>query len=184
MSWDEIPGWTDEWLLKVYDEAIIEAENGSVFVEIGTAFGRSAAYMATQILASKKKIQFFAVDPWAELSWLEPSLKAHVAKHGGFYEAFEACLNEHAPESKNVICPIRLKSETVALSMGPVEFCFIDADHDYESVKSDISAWRKNARILAGHDHISAFPEVQKAVSEAFPDGYERIGSCWRKVLA
>ena len=53
-----------------------------------------------------------------------------------------------------------------------LDFCFIDADHAYESVSKDIDAWRpkvKRGGILAGHDYIHepGFGVVQ-AVNERF----------------
>jgi hypothetical protein len=47
------------------------------------------------------------------------------------------------------------------------DIVYIDAEHDYESVKADIAAWKPKARhVLAGHDYHS-FPEVQRAVRDS-----------------
>jgi hypothetical protein len=49
---------------------------------------------------------------------------------------------------------------------GFFDIVYIDAEHDYESVKADIEAWRPKAKhILAGHDYNS-FPDVQRAVRD------------------
>jgi hypothetical protein len=52
-----------------------------------------------------------------------------------------------------------------------VDFVFIDADHEYESVKKDISAWYPKVRsggVIAGHDFHDGGLGVQRAVREFF----------------
>ena len=47
------------------------------------------------------------------------------------------------------------------------DIVYIDAEHDYESVKADIAAWRPKARhVLAGHDY-GCFPDVRRAVKDS-----------------
>ena len=53
-----------------------------------------------------------------------------------------------------------------------LDFVFIDAAHDYESVKQDIKAWLpkvKKGGVIAGDD-FSTWPDVAKAVNEIFPE--------------
>ena len=50
------------------------------------------------------------------------------------------------------------------------DFIYIDADHEYESVKKDIEAWIPRLRsggIIAGHDYIG-YRGVHDAVNERF----------------
>lgn len=52
---------------------------------------------------------------------------------------------------------------------GSLDVVYIDAAHDYESVKADILAWRpklKPGGILAGHDYGPHAPGVIQAVDE------------------
>ena len=63
-----------------------------------------------------------------------------------------------------------------------LDFVFIDAAHDYESVKKDINAWFpkiKKGGVIAGHDYTWC-ADVQKAVNEFFKGKtiYETEG-CW-----
>lgn len=49
------------------------------------------------------------------------------------------------------------------------DFVYIDASHDYESVKADLEAWWPVVTaqgILAGHDYDSTHPGVMRAVNE------------------
>jgi len=53
------------------------------------------------------------------------------------------------------------------------DFVFIDASHDYESVKADILAWLPKVKKdgwICGHDYeVENFPGVKQAVDELFP---------------
>lgn len=67
-----------------------------------------------------------------------------------------------------------------------LDFVFIDAAHDYESVKADILAWLpkvKNNGILAGHDYYPEHPEycgVYQAVHEIFDKKFiKQSGDCF-----
>lgn len=64
---------------------------------------------------------------------------------------------------------------------GSLDMVFLDADHSYEGVHSDIEAWRPKVRKggwIGGHDYGNDEPAydfsgVKRAVDEAFPDGVE-----------
>jgi hypothetical protein len=48
---------------------------------------------------------------------------------------------------------------------------YIDASHDYESVKKDIEAWNRVVKpngFLCGDDYMAGWPGVVKAVDEYF----------------
>lgn len=54
---------------------------------------------------------------------------------------------------------------------GPVDLVYIDADHSYEAVSSDIDAWRPLVREggwVTGHDFSDEYPGVKQAVFERF----------------
>jgi predicted O-methyltransferase YrrM len=67
-----------------------------------------------------------------------------------------------------------------------IDFIFIDAAHDYDSVVKDMAAWWPKLKpdgIFAGHDY--PWHEVKKAVDEhAATNGYEvaQVGRCWVKI--
>jgi predicted O-methyltransferase YrrM len=55
---------------------------------------------------------------------------------------------------------------------GALDFVFIDAAHDYHSVRKDIEAWLPKVRdggLITGHDYGNVkYPGVRKAVDEIF----------------
>jgi predicted O-methyltransferase YrrM len=65
---------------------------------------------------------------------------------------------------------------------GSVDFVFIDADHNYESVKKDILSWLPKMReggIMSGHDYHNNTCGVKQAVDELFPNVTIGINNIW-----
>lgn len=68
-----------------------------------------------------------------------------------------------------------------------LDFVFIDADHSYEAVRRDISAWRSKVKPdgwLGGHDYNRKFPGVINAVDFTFGRNHVVTlpGSIWSVV--
>ena len=67
-----------------------------------------------------------------------------------------------------------------------MDFVFIDASHDYESVKADIKAWYpkiKKGGIISGHDY-PGFNGAVKAVDEFVNEqkhnlNFDAEEACW-----
>ena len=60
------------------------------------------------------------------------------------------------------------------------DFIYIDASHDYESVKKDILNWYPKVKIngyIGGDDYNQTWPEVIMAVSYIFKNGIIEIGN-------
>jgi predicted O-methyltransferase YrrM len=63
-----------------------------------------------------------------------------------------------------------------------LDYVFIDAGHDYNSVKVDIESWRWKVRdggLLLGHDFNKRFPGVRQAVMERFTGRVHKYGDVW-----
>lgn len=70
---------------------------------------------------------------------------------------------------------------TKEIDDNSLDFVFIDADHEYQSVINDIKAWTpklKSGGMMSGHD--THFPDVMKAINELIPS-WEAAGidQCW-----
>lgn len=132
----------------------VKATKGLTLVEVGTYKGDSAMIFA----------QYFAevtcVDAWEAELFNVP--------HEDVAEA-EQVFDARAKAAGNVR-KVKSRSLVAARLFPPRSFdvVYIDASHDYESVKADILAWRDKARLLVcGHDHWpSRFPGVVRAVVE------------------
>jgi len=65
---------------------------------------------------------------------------------------------------------------------GSLDFVFVDAGHDYESVAEDIHYWLpkvKSGGMIAGHDYPD-FKGVVKAVDTLLPHRELVDHNCWR----
>lgn len=162
----------------LYKSMVQNAKQDSHFVEVGVWKGRSASYMAVEIINSGKKIKFDCVDHW--LGSIEHREYGEV-KEKKLYDVFL----QNIDPVKDVINPIQMNSYEASLLYedNSLDFVFIDASHEYDDVKQDILSWLpkvKKGGVLAGHDYSSAFPSVCKAVDEIFESHQIKVDEfCW-----
>jgi len=146
---DTIPGWFD--FDDIYADVVRQSREGATFVEVGSWYGRSSAFMAVEIANSKKNIRFFCVDTWKG-SPTEGYHQQEVLAHGGSIK------QQFVSNMRGLsVVPVESDSANAAdlFEDGSVDFVFIDASHEYQAVSRDISAWYPKVRdggIIAGHD--------------------------------
>jgi cephalosporin hydroxylase len=172
-----IPGHCDFWGL--YLDQINRAPEDwpSVFVEVGTWRGCSLAFLAVQAWHSGKTISIIGVDGF------EASPDTHMSQNAanGDFPTLES-VQEHFTQLPSVRL-IKALSWDAATQFEDesVDFVFIDAAHDFESVAKDIEAWYPKVRrggTLAGHDYTYSYPGVIAAVHQKFGP-VRRIVSSW-----
>jgi predicted O-methyltransferase YrrM len=177
MTWREVHGWFD--FPSIYDEAVKKATNKSIFVEVGVAYGKSINYLASASKEAGKSPKIYAVD----------SFKGTTGERPGTYSKnmFELFVqNVHLCLNNDIIETIVGDSTDSASKFkdGSCDLIFIDAAHDYASVKKDLLAWMpklKKGGIFAGHD-IDA-RGVHRAVEEVLGvGGFEIVGRSWVKI--
>lgn len=162
----------------LYSNMVKKFSDGSKFVEVGTWKGRSAAFMAVEIINSGKKIEFDCIDNWEYVDGLQSDIGEQLFGK----DIYNQFLNNIEPV-RHIINPIKCISWEGAdlYDDESLDFIFIDAAHDYESVKKDIMAWLpklKNKGIIAGHDYTDYHPGVKLAVDEIFSE-VESVETCW-----
>ena len=134
----------------LYRKMVKIFSSGSHFVEVGSFLGKSAAYMAVEIINSGKNIKFDCVDNW------EGSEEHSNNDEINLKTLYEDFLKNIGPV-KGVINPIKMNSIEASKSYKPnsLDFIFIDASHDKQSVKADLIHWMprlKEDGIIAGDD--------------------------------
>ena len=124
----DIQGWFT--FPKLY-YTMVQTYDDAKFVEVGTWLGRSAAYMATEIVNSNKNIKFFCVDTWEGSA----EHKRAIKERDLYYEF----LNNIKPVQNNII-PYKMLSNKAAdfFDDNSLDFVFIDASHDYDNVMIDL----------------------------------------------
>jgi hypothetical protein len=145
-------------------------------VEIGCEWGDS-----TKTIATENTGIIYAVDMWADdMSW----------DNTGRYSRGGMVIGHRLEQFKNYVqgCNIEpmqmtsLEAAAIFAAKGVrFDMVFIDASHDYASVKEDILAWRPllvAGGLLSGHDYTS-WAGVKKAVDELIPEFTLPAASIW-----
>lgn len=168
-----------------YTEMVNRFPSGSRFVEIGVWTGSSVCYMGVEIINSGKNIILECIDTFGGSQehldesniYFEPRLKNDP---NWLYNEF---LKNTSKVSSVINIVKSISWEAASLyDDDSIEFVFIDAGHDYDSILRDIIAWYpkvKKGGVISGHDWH--YPDIQRAVKEYFNDiNVETIGNCWK----
>ena len=147
----------------LYSDMVNKFPSGSHFVELGVWYGRSAAYMAVEIVNSGKQIDLYVVDNFLK----SPIDRAtNSLKDFKFVDIIQ----------DNTINASRL------FENGSLDLVFVDADHSAQGVTNDIKAWLpkiKKGGVIAGHDYENwRYPELKIAVDKLLP--VKKVSEmCW-----
>lgn len=124
-------------------------------VEIGSYIGGSSSFLAS---AAKEKIGIgYCIDTWKNEGMCE-----------GLKDSYNAFIRNTKPY-EDWIVPLRGKSVEMTKNFNKnIDLLFIDGDHSYEAVKSDVEAWLpklKEGAIVIFHDYGWA-EGVQRTIEE------------------
>lgn len=121
--------------------------------EIGVKHGQFSEYL----LDHWKGRLLYSVDPWREFGRDVYHDDDNVAQHeqDRNFEITRTRLARFGPRSRI----LRMTSEEAAreIADAALDFVYLDARHDYASVKEDIALWYPKVRpggVLAGHDYL------------------------------
>ena len=151
--------------------------------KIGVEVGVFRGQMSRRLLQNDPTLFLFMVDSWkaSEEGDSYTSTDDYIARftqeqHDAVMQEAIAAVSEFANRHK----VLRMTSLEAAKEFkdGSLDFVFLDGDHSYEGVKSDIEAWWPKVRprgMLCGHDYREERNYgVIQAVTEQF--GKVRLG--------
>lgn len=180
-----VEGWMHEtelyWLATM-------ARHAKLIVEVGSWKGRS-----TKAIAYSTSGLVIAVDSWrgAKNPLDVTAVEARERGSETLYKVFQSNLLDEIKSGK--VTTIWAESSVAAAHLEPilhgrkVDMIFIDGDHEYESVKTDIQTflpYLKEGGLICGHDYAPGlFPGVVKAVGELVPGFSTAVGSIWKKQI-
>lgn len=158
----EIYGFMNETELSWLYEQALEM---NIIVEIGSFEGRS-----TNALLSANKGTVYSIDSFDKRFATSNNLINFITNVAHF-ENFKFL---KMPNEEAIKC----------FDDKSIDMVFIDADHDYDAIKSDIERWLpKTKTLICGHDYDDpGHPGVKKAVDEKF-ENIEIIDTIWFKRL-
>jgi predicted O-methyltransferase YrrM len=185
-GYQDLPGWFD--FAEVYLDQVTRARDGAHFVEVGTLFGKSAAFLAVEIVNSGKRITFDTIDSgvgvtpdvWKTMQNVDRA-EDLLRTHGNLAAAAASCL-AFVPGVVSLWSGDSL-SAALRYPDRSLDFVFLDSSHEYTHVLAELAAWWPKVRddgVLAGHD-INV-PGVRQAVQQwaaRTQVGVSVIGTSW-----
>ncbi|MDD5351102.1 MAG: class I SAM-dependent methyltransferase [Chthoniobacteraceae bacterium] len=180
-DWTSIPGFFN--YISLYQTVAAGLRDGDTICEVGVWLGRSIIFLAQLLKRQGKRVTLLAVDHFTgELN--QPAHTEVVSAHGGNFRAeFESNLQRCGVADMVRILDGDSAAMAAQVPDGTLAFCFIDAAHDYASVKKDLVAWQPKLKangLFAGHD--AQHEEVMRAVDETFPA--KNLGCIWVKEVS
>ena len=149
---------------QLYSSVVKHFPSGSKFIETGCWKGRSSAYMAVEIINSKKNIDFYCVDNWKfKIQLTHNYIAAEFWNNLSYkdldevYDLYDVFIFNMKPLEKYYI-PLKMDSIEASNKFNDnyFDFIFLDASHDKNQIKSEILSWLPKLKvggILAGHDY-------------------------------
>ena len=169
--YESIEGWsTFEDQGNLLLEVLNHMQNPHLKIaEIGVYKGRGTAMWIIELLNKKIKFEYFAIDHYKGSD-----------EHDNTVDYY-AITQENLKDVLNHILLINNDSinESQKYPDEYFDIVYIDASHDYESVKQDIIHWLpkvKTGGVICGDDYIDGWPGVVKAVNEIFAAKIKIIG--------
>lgn len=174
----DLQGWIDQKSFEsVFIHSLPDDKNRElVIVEVGTWKGLSAIFMA-EILKNKgySNFKIVCIDTWlgAQEFWTDGKGVERDLKFINGYPSIFYTFTKNVKKigHDDVICPFPLSSCEASFVLKyygiSADIIYIDAAHEYEAVKNDISLYKplvKNGGVLMGDDYN--WPGVARAVNE------------------
>lgn len=176
-DWSNVPGFFNYW--QFYQIVAARLRDGDTFVEVGVWMGRSIIYLAQECQRLGKRVRLVAVDTFVGEKDQPEHAEAVASAGGSLRRIFEQNVRMCGVEDMIEVVECDSAAAASRFAEGEVAGVFIDAAHDYESVRRDVAAWTPRVRpggILAGHD--ADHEPVMRAVGELLPSA-QRIGCLW-----
>jgi predicted O-methyltransferase YrrM len=163
-EYQNIPGWFDKTDADFYAWVASKLPAPATVAEIGVWQGRSTVCLSNLLPPGSHHIcvDHFKGDPSAGFKNTRPE-----------FDRFTNGLPLTVLQGDSV-------ASASVFDNATFDFVFIDADHSYNAVLADITAWLPKVKpggILAGHD--IGFKSVRRAVSELLPNYIESANIWW-----
>jgi len=142
----------------------------------GAEIGVKLGVYSDELLSRWHGEELVSIDPWLSADPEDYVDRSNVSQEefDRYYEETRERLSRHGARSS--IWRMTSTEAAGRVPDGSFDFVYIDARHDYDSVKEDLEAWCAKVRpggILAGHDYVDGdLPQgefyVKSAVDEFF----------------
>lgn len=134
---------------------------------IGCEIGVGSGDFSQILFNETKPLYLYLIDRWLYMEDLDPTVYGWKCKHSqADYDRFYQMTIDKFKNNNNVI--ILKKTSTEALDSFEdyfFDYIYIDASHDYESVKNDLELSRKKIKkngFICGHDYNKNYNHNRK----------------------
>jgi hypothetical protein len=144
---------------------------------VGVEIGVMGASGTVAMLNRMPNLRLYAVDPFRHFAGRGFEAEREQEWHDGNYEHSRRRLKEFGERCML----LRMTSDEAAdMVPGPLDFVFIDGDHNEDQFRRDIANWKgklKKRSILAGHDW--QIGHIKEAVREELGEPREGDDFIW-----
>lgn len=175
LEWDRIEGWFNLPQAVALQKIVKSLPVGSKVVELGSYKGRSSVAIAS-VLPTESIL--YCVD---HFQGSEEHKKSNLDV-ADLLETFTKNIEQFGVKDK--ICTLAMTTTQAAAKFDPetLDLVFVDAAHDYDSVKSDLLHWYpkiKPGGFLLCDDYEVGWPGVMRAVKTMGLEGTVIAESLW-----
>lgn len=176
---DRILGWFADENRASLESLIVEHDVHTV-LEIGAFLGLATAWFAARVdhVTCIDKFEEFETER-GDNNLVETLINEHLPNP--FRCVFQRNMDDAGVAHK--ISVIQKWSADAAKHVGRFDLIYIDGNHSYDGVTSDISLYLPKARkVICGDDYTYRFPGVLRATKELLPD-HKSNGPFWWSVI-
>ncbi|MEQ1403839.1 class I SAM-dependent methyltransferase [Neorhizobium sp. Rsf11] len=154
----------------------------AVVAEIGVLMGVLSEYL----LSRRPDIKIFMVDNWQTADKQPAAYKATGDDHALHADPARVASHRSQAESRAkrfagraIIVPVSSIEAATTIADGSLDLVFLDADHSYDAVRADLSAWLPKVKAggwIGGHDFENPDPRFRFGVCQAVDEWADAAG--------
>jgi predicted O-methyltransferase YrrM len=168
--YENLHGWFNNGYPGAYEKIFTHFKTEPThIVELGVWQGKSSAYLGVELF--NHGWVNVKVDLIDHFNGSEEHQNSSIWDNSNIYDKTVNNLQPLKGKINYEIINLDSKNASLKYEDESLDFIFIDASHDYKSVKEDIELWYpkiKKGGIISGDDYCSDWKSVIQAVDEAF----------------
>lgn len=145
---------------------------------LGAEIGVWRGDLSSELLTHRPELTLHLVDPWTD-----ESQGINLTERSPGEESFQRVLKLASATGRGVVHRLAGVEAAPFIGDGSLDFVFIDARHNYRSVKEDIQTWRPKVKAggwVGGHDYnVDRYPGCVTAVHEEFSNVLTDVDWTW-----